>query len=527
MSKRTVSVAYEDPRFSKKEAAYWSQVRNALDAMGAPNSGELLHNSKAYVEGVYKAGVSALDAAAVIWHKHCHGGGTAAVPCVAEEGKNLDFVWHQTAPGTSALKPDKTHGYTAHGWFGEYHISAPTQNNRGYLVMWANTTGRNFGPKGAYGGLWHEVGIYRSPNEAKAAAIAHAKATLGGPLPSSETAAEDNLVSGEPWVLLEPGLWEWRTMPYPPGGYAIAQLSGKKGFQLGRWDSRIGRKSFVALAIYPSLEAAQNGAAMYAAQPGGREAKECPCDAKETAAERPPGSTAAQSVRHPEYEKWKVIVIVKGHDQLPIQLVSNVSLDKGVQVAEDFLAKHPKGSDWAGWKIHDVVVVPDQGMSTSHLAEANDSAPSCVPFTRLERNNVAFEACQKIANGPLEDDAAMYRLLKSQLGKEDQEVFVVVGLDLHRNLRSYTEVARGQRDRVTVNVEDVLRAAILDGPHGFIVAHNHPSGKASPSPADRDLTRRIRAAANVGCPSIVFLDHIVVGQNEYFSFADNKLKRVR
>src|SRR5580704_2871220 len=184
MSKRTVSVAYEDPRFSKKEAAYWSQVRSALDAMGAPNSGELLHNSKSYVEGVYKAGLPALETAAVIWHKHCQGAGTAAVPCVAE----------------------------------------------------------------------------------------------------------DNLTSGEPWVLLEPGLWEWRTMPYPPGGYAVAQLAGKKGFQLGRWDSRIGRKSFVALAIYPTLDAAQNGAAMYAAQPGGREAKECPCD---SAAECPPEPTAA------------------------------------------------------------------------------------------------------------------------------------------------------------------------------------------------------------------------------------------
>src|ERR1700685_1640399 len=165
MGKKTVSVAYEDPRFSRKEAAYWSQVRNALDAMGAPNSGELLHNSKAYVEGVYRAGLPAIDAAAVILHQHCGKAGQQLTPCVAE----------------------------------------------------------------------------------------------------------DNLVSGEPWKLLEPGLWEWQTMPYPPGGYAIPQKPRRGGFELGRWDSRIGRPSFAALAIYPSLDAAQNAAAMYAALPGGRE----------------------------------------------------------------------------------------------------------------------------------------------------------------------------------------------------------------------------------------------------------------
>jgi hypothetical protein len=395
---KKVSVAYEDPRFSKKEAAYFGQVRRALDEMGAPNSGELLHNSKTYVEGVHKAGLPALEAAAVIRHKHCNAAGTAAVPCVAE----------------------------------------------------------------------------------------------------------DSLVSGEPWVLLEPGVWEWRTNPYPPGGYAILQLGRKRGFELGRWDSRIGRTSFAALAIYPSLEAAQNAAAMYANLPGGREqakVAECPCE--ETAAVCPPGVAAG--------EKRKI-----SHTELP-----HVALSKISKAQRSYI------DEFTFYDIGDGRYLAFYGINPPSVNEANDSAPSCVPFTRLERNNEAFQACQKIANGPLESDLDMYRLLSSQLGKEDQEVFVVLGIDLHRNLRSYTEVARGQRDRVAVNVEDVLRAAILDGPHGFVVAHNHPSGQASPSPADRDLTRRIRAGAAAGCPNIVFLDHIVVGQNQYFSFADNKLKKVR
>jgi hypothetical protein len=494
MAKRTVSVAYEDPRFSRKEAAYWSQVRNALDAMGAPNSGELLHNSKTYVEGVYRAGLPAIDAAAVIWHQHCGKAGQKETPCVAE----------------------------------------------------------------------------------------------------------DSLVSGEPWKLLEPGLWEWQTSPYPPGGYAIAQKPRKGGFELGRWDSRIGRPSFAALAIYPSLDAAQNAAAMYASLPGGRETAEVtPAEKIErvksyvrtryagdtvTSTPVPVGNgiwqvTTAKhgTVRiedkevelHHEYTQWvnkhhkgsklteaaecpceadgaeetsklRAVKYLKVGDTINAPSPSGQSL-----VAATIRAKQPATRHFTRGGAYNIFVSRVGGHATDQkewgfyaldddrfevipaTSEARDSAPACVPFTRLERNNEAFAACQAIANGPLEDDRAMYRLLSAQLGKEDQEVFVVVGLDLHRNLRSYTEVARGQRDRVTVNVEDVLRAAILDGPHGFVVAHNHPSGKANPSPADRDLTKRIRAGAAVGCPSIVFLDHIVVGQGEYFSFADNKLKRVR
>jgi RadC-like JAB domain-containing protein len=426
MAKRTVSVAYEDPRFSKREALYWSQVRNALDAMGAPNSGELLHNSKAYVDGVFKAGLPALETAAVIWHKHCQAAGTSTVPCVAED--------------------------------------------------------------------------------------------------------REQLVAADPWVLVEPGFWEWKTTKYPPGGYAIAQLPRKKGFELGRWDSKIGRVSFRAIAVYPSLESAQVGAAVYAQQPGGMEqgataaaaaASECPCEVEESRAVCPPNVAG---------EKKKI-----SHTELPAVALSKISKAQRSYI-DEFTFYDIGDGRYLAFYGHDTSPIavwdgsswshPRKGFLSESVSEANDSAPSCVPFTRLERNNEAFQACQRIAAGPLETDRDMFRLLSAQLGKEDQEVFVVVGLDLHRNLRSYTEVARGQRDRVAVDVADVIRAVIADGPHGFVVAHNHPSGKANPSPKDKELTEHIRRAAAVACPSVVFLDHIVVGQGEYYCFADKKLKRV-
>jgi DNA repair protein RadC len=125
--------------------------------------------------------------------------------------------------------------------------------------------------------------------------------------------------------------------------------------------------------------------------------------------------------------------------------------------------------------------------------------------------------------GYIDDDRKIYELLRTALEKEDQEVFVVLGVDSHGSLRICTEVARGQRDRVAVAVKDILRPVLLDGCCGFAVVHNHPAGEPSPSEADKALTKRLREAASV--MNLVFLDHLVVGLGRYYSFSDNKTKK--
>jgi hypothetical protein len=160
------------------------------------------------------------------------------------------------------------------------------------------------------------------------------------------------------------------------------------------------------------------------------------------------------------------------------------------------------------------------------ITEARDSGPACKPFTRVETDQSRFNACMALAKrlGPLDSDKKLYAFLAPDLAREDQEVFVVVGLDINADLRVYSEVARGQRDRVQVSVEDILRPVLLQGCTAFAVAHNHPSGLADPSAEDGKLTDRIREASKAH-PGLTFLDHLVIGQGSYYSFADRKLKR--
>ena len=75
---------------------------------------------------------------------------------------------------------------------------------------------------------------------------------------------------------------------------------------------------------------------------------------------------------------------------------------------------------------------------------------------------------------------------------------------------------------VTVDEADVLRPVGDTNASGFVVAHQHPGSARKPSQSDRELTDRIKKAAKVAYPKVAFLDHIVVCDRTYFSFAEEK-----
>ena len=159
------------------------------------------------------------------------------------------------------------------------------------------------------------------------------------------------------------------------------------------------------------------------------------------------------------------------------------------------------------------------GMTT---AEARDPNPApCAPFTKLVRDPDALEACR--AYGRIDSDADVYRIVSEYLGQQDQEVVLVISIDLHHNVRAITEVARGQRRRVVMDVADIVRVAVAAGPHAVILCHNHPTGRAKPSEEDGKLTKQVREA--LAQVNLVLADHVVVGRGEWYSFADGKIKK--
>lgn len=75
---------------------------------------------------------------------------------------------------------------------------------------------------------------------------------------------------------------------------------------------------------------------------------------------------------------------------------------------------------------------------------------------------------------------------------------------------------RENTDQSVVYVRKVIERALAHKASGFILAYNHPSGDPTPSPHDRDITQALKsAAASVG---VRFLDHLIIGDGEPFSF---------
>ena len=163
----------------------------------------------------------------------------------------------------------------------------------------------------------------------------------------------------------------------------------------------------------------------------------------------------------------------------------------------------------------------DRFSLTPGSTEARDSAGTiCAPFTRLERDPKKFAACK--AKGKITSDRAAYEFLRPYLERQDQEIVAVLCIGTQLDVRGYTEVARGQRDHVAVDISDVLRVAVASGCSAFILAHNHPSGQASPSDKDRELTDKVREATKVALPNVTFADHVIIGLGEWFSFNDEQ-----
>jgi DNA repair protein RadC len=104
--------------------------------------------------------------------------------------------------------------------------------------------------------------------------------------------------------------------------------------------------------------------------------------------------------------------------------------------------------------------------------------------------------------------------------KAASEFFLVVYLN-PKNAVLATHYIRGTADSAIVAPREVFTPALMNGATSIIFAHNHPSGDPDPSACDREITKDLcRGAKYLG---LKVLDHVVIGKDKYFSFADNGL----
>lgn len=111
--------------------------------------------------------------------------------------------------------------------------------------------------------------------------------------------------------------------------------------------------------------------------------------------------------------------------------------------------------------------------------------------------------------------------LRMALGGRQQEVFMVLFLDAQNRLIASEELFHGTLTQTSVYPREVVKRALMHNAAAVMLSHNHPSGLAEPSSADRSLTEALKQA--LGLVDVRVLDHIVIGEQEALSFAERGL----
>ena len=95
------------------------------------------------------------------------------------------------------------------------------------------------------------------------------------------------------------------------------------------------------------------------------------------------------------------------------------------------------------------------------------------------------------------------------------ERVVVIALNTKNHIVAYSEISAGNTNTCNIHIPDIFRFLFTTNASRFVLVHNHPSGDSTPSGIDIEMTKQIQEASNL--MRVEFLDHIVIGDNNYTS----------
>ncbi|EDP72120.1 putative DNA repair protein [Flavobacteriales bacterium ALC-1] len=116
---------------------------------------------------------------------------------------------------------------------------------------------------------------------------------------------------------------------------------------------------------------------------------------------------------------------------------------------------------------------------------------------------------------------SVYNIMQPILGELPHEEFWILYLNNSNKIIQKNQLSKGGITGTLVDVRLVLKNALEVGATALVLCHNHPSGTLKPSQADKDITQKLKIAAK--SLDIKVLDHLIVTEKAYFSFADEEI----
>ncbi len=184
--------------------------------------------------------------------------------------------------------------------------------------------------------------------------------------------------------------------------------------------------------------------------------------------------------------------------------------DSAVELARKILDS--VGNNWHNLSLLQISDL----MKFKGIGEAK--AISICAALEIGRRRAAQEVPEKVQISCSSD---LFKVLHPYLGDLQTEQFWAIFLNQNNRILGKTHLSSGGINQSVVDVRILFKTALEHLATGIVVAHNHPSGNLKPSQEDLKITKQITEGGKL--LNIQLLDHLIISQNSYFSFADESL----
>jgi len=160
--------------------------------------------------------------------------------------------------------------------------------------------------------------------------------------------------------------------------------------------------------------------------------------------------------------------------------------------------------------------------STAELCQINGIGPAKAAQVKaaIELGKRLFKESSRVQD-KIRSSQDVYEVVKAHMRDLSREVFKVLLLTSRNGLLGEKLLFEGSLTESIVSPREVIYLALSEQAASVVFVHNHPSGDPSPSDEDRKITKQLKKACEA--VSVSVLDHVIVGKDSYFSFADQGL----
>ena len=170
--------------------------------------------------------------------------------------------------------------------------------------------------------------------------------------------------------------------------------------------------------------------------------------------------------------------------------------------------------------VGDITKLKDIGISSLIKIDGIGKVKAIELKAALELGRRVY-ATNNLEKIKLNNALAIYNYFSEILNDKKQEYFYAVYLDTKGNYLGKKCLFVGTINNSVVHPREIFKEAYLLSANGIICVHNHPSGDASPSKEDINITKRIKEIGIIH--GINLIDHVIIGNNSYYSFYENKI----